>query len=374
MINRVFDFKLSQKCEISFLNYCKDIIKKGFLTDHHYCRLLENEISKFYSDKEVISFSSATSALTAVLSTLKKDTTALIQSNTFVATPQACIAAGLKPVCFDIQDNYKCASYSSFMDIFNKLKNQNIKPTAAIIVPINGYESEESFKISKFCNENEILLIYDNAQGFNSKYNNKLVGSNSHYSVLSLHLTKILTGGEGGLLIEENKPKFLPEINVKVHKYFGIESNLIAKKRGLNGKLSEFNAALAFSILKNDFEERFNKRVKIDDIYKDKIKNKRLKPVSIADNNVQSFYKSIWLLNDANETKVFESFCKDNKINLTGKVYPVPVSMHPYFQENNVDFSPFNAKEFGETHVCLPNFPELDEENLDKIIKIINKF
>ena len=370
MINRIFDYKLSQEAESEFFKSCNQIIKEGFLTDHTYCRKLEEKISELYHASSCMTVSSATNGLFTLLCNIPKDSSVLIQANTFAATGQAVLTAGLRPKFFDIQKDLSCACYDSFVSKYEALEKIGDAPKAAVIVSINGFESNDSYKIYEFCKNKKIALIYDSAQAFGARFRDAYVGCNSDALVLSLHLTKVLAGGEGGLVMHFNQSEE-SILAIKKSKYFGLsEGETIF--RGSNGKLSEFPAALAYVTYTHDYTQRYNRRKYIDSFYRENIDHDMLKPQKVDEENVQSYYKSVWLLEDVDSRKRFEDFCKNNKIQLTGKVYATPLSDHKLFQEYD-NFDASNSREFGNNHVCLPNFPEVTDDALEKIVEIINK-
>ena len=371
MLNRIFDYQLSMDAEKEFYQSCKQIVSEGFLTDHTYCRRLEDEISSLYKSSSCLTVSSATNGLFNLFCTLPRDSSIMIQANTFAATGQAALSAGLRPKFFDIQNKLSCASYDSFVAQFRQLEKKGDSPLAAVIVSINGFESDESSQITEFCKKNKITLIYDSAQAFGAKFKNKFVGSDANAAVLSFHLTKVLAGGEGGVIINFQNEDYL-SLESKKSKYFGL-SNGETVFRGSNGKLSEFPAALACATLKHDYQKRYARRKEIDDYYRKNITNSNLKPQTIHEDNVQSYYKSVWLLDNEDIRKDFEQYCKNNSIQLTGKVYPTPLSDHELFKLHD-DFNAVNSRNFGTNHVCPPNFPELKNDALEKIVEIFNQY
>ena len=348
MLNRMFDFKISEDATKEFYENIKVILREGFLADHTYCRILEDKLKRFTRALNAESFSSGTSALYSAFSLLPHGKNVLMQTNTFAATAQAVNANNLDITFFDIQDTLATASISSLKETFEHFTKKGIEFSAVVVVPINGFESSESYEIRTFCNENNLKLIYDNSQGFGSTFNSEPVGSLGDRSVLSFHLTKVLTGGEGGMLFNYNssdKENFIKEIRGK---YFGLIDG-VARQRGLNGKMSEFNAALALSIFNNDFGYRSNRRKEIHNYYVDEIKSKIIFKQAIDPNNLPSFYKSVWRDCD-NETRIkFEKYCLENKIKLTGKVYQIPLHKHPSFSSNYVDCK-------NSSHLVKPTF------------------
>ena len=367
----MFDFKISEQATKEFYDYTKVILREGFLADHTYCRILEDKLKIYTHAVNSATFSSATSALFSAFSLLPEGKNVLMQSNTFVATAQAVHANQLDITFFDIQDTFATASISSLKETYEYYTKKGTEFSAVVVVPINGFESSESKEIRGFCDEKNLKLIYDNSQGFGSTFDGEFVGALGDRSVVSFHLTKVLTGGEGGMLFNYNpydNKNFSDEIKGK---YFGL-SDGIATQKGLNGKMSEFNAALALSILNNDFDYRRSRRKNIHDYFVNEIKSEIVFKQAIDLKNQPSFYKSVWRAFDTEARIRFENYCLENKIKLTGKVYEIPLHKHTFFSSNYIDCK--NSELFGETHVCLPNFPELDDDQLYKIVQVINKF
>jgi len=367
----MFDFKISEEATKEFYDYTKVILREGFLADHTYCRILEDKLKIYIHAVNSASFSSATSALFSAFSLLPEGKNVLMQTNTFAATAQAVHANKLNITFFDIQDTLATASITSLKETYEYYIKKGVEFSAVVVVPINGFESSESQEIRSFCDEKNLKLIYDNSQGFGSTFDGQFVGALSDRSVVSFHLTKVLTGGEGGMLFNYNssdKENFDNEIKGK---YFGL-SDGIAKQKGLNGKMSEFNAALALSILNNDFDYRSSRRENIHNYFDNEIKSETVCKQAIDPKNRPSFYKSVWRTFDTETRMRFENYCLESKIKLTGKVYEIPLHKHTLFSSDYIDCK--NSELFGETHFCLPNFPELEDDQLYKIVQIINKF
>ena len=160
-------------------------MKEGFLSDHTYCRELENELNLYSCAFNAATFSNATSALFAAFSLLPEGTNVLMQSNTFAATAQAVHANRLNITFFDIQEQFATASISSLKETYEHFSKKGVNFSSVVIVPINGFESSESKQIRSFCDEKNLSLIYDNSQGFGSTFEQIPVGSLSDRAIIS---------------------------------------------------------------------------------------------------------------------------------------------------------------------------------------------
>ena len=110
----------------------------------------------------------------------------------------------------------------------------------------------EIIKNKKFCKSKNIILIEDAAESFGSKYQKKLCGSIGDIGTFSLHATKNITTGEGGLILTNSK-----KIASKIKLY---RSHGVTKKKyyhivpGHNFRLTNFQAAMGMCNLEIEIE------------------------------------------------------------------------------------------------------------------------
>jgi len=162
----------------------------------------EKLVSKFVKSKFTIAVNSGTSALQASLYALdvKSGDEVLVPSFTFVATANSVKAVGAKPVFVDIlKENYT-------MDP-DDLRKKVTKRTKAII-PVHLYGHiayiEEIIEVAK---KNNLKIIEDSSQSLGSKFKQKHSGTFSNLGCFSFYGTKVMTSGEGGAIVtDEKKP------------------------------------------------------------------------------------------------------------------------------------------------------------------------
>jgi len=187
-------------------------------------------------------FCSGTMALVAALEGLQylygdKDRPyCLLPSWTFVATAQAVIAAGLTPIFIDVELD----SMQLTAQMIEKVSPDILAKTSVVLIvspfgaplDLNGFES--------LCQRYGFAVLCDCAAGFES------VKTNDFHTVISLHATKTFGIGEGGLLMSRNEE--LLEY-AKAYSNFGFLGSRQSKTMGVNGKLSEFQAAIGLAAL-----------------------------------------------------------------------------------------------------------------------------
>ena len=174
---------------------------------------------------------------------LKKNDEVILPNYTMVATANAVILAGAKPILCDISDENLCLDP-------NKLTNKINKNTKAVIyVTLNG-RSGFIRQIQKICKKKKLHLIEDSAHSIGSYLNKKHHGTFGIASSFSLSMPKLITTGQGGFVVTNNK-----SLANKVNeiKNFGRRSdgNDIYFSIGYNFKFTDLQSSLGISQLQN---------------------------------------------------------------------------------------------------------------------------
>ena len=197
----------------------------------------EKLLSKFVKSKFAIAVNSGTAALQASLYALdiKPGDEILIPSFTFVATANSVKSVGAKPVFVDIlKDNFT-------MDP-NSLRKKITRQTKAII-PVHLYGHMAYMKeILEIARKYNLKIIEDASQSLGSKLKGKHSGTFSHLGCFSLYAAKVITSGEGGAIVTDNKKLFEKLKQIRNH---GLSKSRVTTTFGLNLRLPEINAALA---------------------------------------------------------------------------------------------------------------------------------
>ena len=181
------------------------ILKDGALTSAaneggKNVREFEKLASSFVKSKYAVAGNSGTAALQAARDAwkCKKGDEVLIPSFTFVATTNAVVSTGAKPVFVDIlEENYT-------MDL-KDMENKISKKTKAII-PVHLYGNVAFIdRILEISKKHNIRVIEDSAQSLGSTLKGKHPGTFSDLGCFSMYPDKVMTAGEGGFIVTNNK-------------------------------------------------------------------------------------------------------------------------------------------------------------------------
>jgi dTDP-4-amino-4,6-dideoxygalactose transaminase len=214
--------------------------RRSYSNSGPLCQKLESELSRqLHCQQEmVITAASATAGITAALLALDlpPDSICLMPSWTFVATPHAALAAGMKPFFMDV-DRHSWALDPS--EVRRALADGLCAPQAIMVVSPFGAPLDVT-AWQKLQQETGIPIIVDAAAGFDT------VRFSSLISVVSLHATKILAAGEGGFVVT---PTSELRDRLKSCSNFGFLGSRVAQCRAVNSKMSEYHAAVALASL-----------------------------------------------------------------------------------------------------------------------------
>lgn len=146
--------------------------------------------------KKALLTHSCTGALemAAMLANVGPGDEVIMPSYTFVSTANAFVLRGAKPVFVDIR--------SDTLNLDETKIEAAITSKTRVIVPVHyaGVACEMD-TIMEIANRHKLIVIEDAAQGIESSYKGRALGSIGHMATLSFHETKNIISGEGGALL-----------------------------------------------------------------------------------------------------------------------------------------------------------------------------
>src|ERR687884_1701701 len=158
-------------------------------------RDFESQMRNYLKAKHVLAVNSGTAALHAALlaAGIQQGDEVLIPSFTFVATANAVVAAGGKPVFVDVKkDDYT-------IDV-SDLKTK-ITKKSRIVIPVHLYGHPSDIdEIRELAGKHSLDVIEDACQSLGSSYKKKQTGTFGILGCFSMYASKVLTAGEGGAI------------------------------------------------------------------------------------------------------------------------------------------------------------------------------
>jgi perosamine synthetase len=184
----------------SELKQLERVVKSTFVVEHDLTKEFEASIKKLTGSKYAISITNGTAALYCCLKALNigPGDEVIVPDLTFIATANAVIMAGAKPILCDVTNDTFCLDSDKIEELINK----NTKA----IMPVHLYgQSCDMYKINNVAKKHNLFVIEDAAQGVGVKFDNQHVGTFGDLGVLSFYGNKTITCGEGGVILTENE-------------------------------------------------------------------------------------------------------------------------------------------------------------------------
>jgi len=224
------------------LEYINDCIKSNWISSKgKYIEQFENKFANYCGCKYGISTTNGTTALHLALVSLDigPDDEVIIPTFTMVATAFAVAYTRAKPVLVDAE----CDTWN--IDV-NKIEEKITKKTKAILpVHIYGHpcDMDEILKIAKKYN---LYVIEDAAEAHGAEYKGKKAGNISDIGCFSFYANKIITTGEGGMVVTNN-----PEIADKARRLKDLahskEKRFLHTDIGYNYRMTNIQAAIGLA-------------------------------------------------------------------------------------------------------------------------------
>ena len=327
---------------------------------------LEAELCEYLGVNHISLFSNGTIALIVALQALGISGEVITSPYSFVATTNSLIWNGISPVFSDIDPQS--------MNLDPSLIENSITENTKAILPVHCYGAPCDVEaIQKIADKHKLSVIYDAAHAFGVRYKGQSVLNFGDLSILSFHATKIFNTFEGGAIISHT-----PEMKRRIDqlKNFGFVDEVTVVESGINGKMSEINAAFGLLQLKHMPEVTIQRKA-VADFYNQNLANIPgiiISPDNYSPNSNHSYYPILVGPEFAlSRDKLYEKL-KEHGIFSRRYFYPL-ISDFPMYK-NLTSSNPENlpvANMIAKGILCLPIYPALSFDDLNRIIELIRE-
>jgi dTDP-4-amino-4,6-dideoxygalactose transaminase len=349
-----------------FYEYLKDIWDSKWLTNNgKYHQALEKALCKYLGVKYISLFSNGTLALITALQALRISGEVITTPYSFVASTHALWWNNIKPIFVDI-DPMSCN-----LDP-NKIEAKITQHTTAIL-PVHVYGNPcDVYRIKEIANTYGLKVIYDACHTFGVTIKDIPVLNFGDLSVMSFHATKVYNTFEGGAIVCHDEATKKRIDNLKNFGFIG-ETTVITP--GINAKMNEVQAAMGLLQLKY-IDQAIAKRKKIAEQYREGLDG--IEGLTYLEDfpGVKHCYPYFPILIDKDKfgktrDVVYEELKKHN---IYGRRYFYPlISQFPTYKglESAKPGKLPIAEKMAEKVLCLPIYPDLEDDTIDYIIKLI---
>lgn len=339
--------------------YLKKIWQNNQLTNQGpLLKKFEDRVKKYLGVKYFHFVTNGTLALQIALKALDIEEGEIITTPfSYVATTSAILWERCKPVYVDIDPKTLC------IDAEKIEKAITSKTKAILAVHVFGIPCDVN-KIERIAKKHKVKVIYDAAHAFGCEYKGSSLFNYGDISIGSFHATKVFHTIEGGCLVTKNK-----EISKKIDliKRFGHHGD-DHYMLGINAKASEFQAAMGLANLRY-VKKLIEARKIIYNLYNKGIDDRVQKPNVPSNIKYNYSYYPILFRSEKNLENVVFAL---NEQNIFPRRYFYPsLNNLPYLHNSNK--CPISV-DISNRILCLPLYPGLKKNPLNKIIKIVNKY
>lgn len=319
---------------------------------------LEVKIAEFLSlrDSRLILMNNGTIPLQIALKILGKGGEIITTPFSYVATTAAIVWQGCKPVFVDIHPKYLTIDEGKIESAITE-NTTCILATHVFGVPCN------IDVIDKIANKYNLKVIYDAAHCFGVKYKGKSIFEFGDISTCSFHATKIFHTGEGGALFTKDEELF----NKCFYSHnFGHNGPLDFHGIGINGKISELQAAMGLSVLPY-MESIIKSRQKVVKFYLENLNFNFIQRPLLRE-NMDWNYCYFPILFDTEEM-LEKAQTKLNQSDIFPRRYFYP-SLNTINYVDNIKLE--ISENVSKRVLCLPLYSNLSEVYLRQIVGLLN--
>lgn len=344
------------------------VLKRRWLTMGERVEEFENKFARFVKAKYAVALSSGTAALHLALKSLdvKAGDEVLVPSITFVATVNAILYCGAKPI---FVDSTSLEDFNiSVKDIEKKVTS---KSRGIVVVHYGGFLADMD-RISKPARKFGLFMIEDSAHSIGTKSGSKMAGTLGEIGCFSFFSNKNLATGEGGMAVTDNE-KLAKRIRLlRSHgmtsptweRFKAVAFDYDIIDLGYNYRMTEIGAALGLEQLKKLIANNQKRRI-LSQIYNENLCG--IEEISIPFQNYprdSSHHLFPILLNKKIDRKSFMQKLKQKGIQTS--IHYLPVHKFSYYQKNHPQKTgslPV-SEEIGKREVSLPLHPRMSKKDL----------
>lgn len=341
-------------------NAIKETIDLEYFIGGKKLKEFEENFAKYCGSKYCVGVGNGLDGLTLSLRALgvQEGDEVIVPSHTYIATALAITQIGAIPVFVEPSEYYLIEPNKIEQKITNKTK-------AIIVVHLYG-QCVDMDPIIEIAKKHNIKILEDAAQAHGATYKGKKAGNLGDIASFSFYPGKNLGAmGDGGCITTNSK-----ELAEKVRELgnYGSIIKYTHNEKGVNSRLDTLQAAILDVKLK--YLDKWNKeRNNIAKKYLEGIKNNKIILPRIQGENYHIWHQFVIRVQDREK---FRNNLEGHGIS-TLIHYPIAIHKQKAYSEYNQLDLPI-AEEYANKVVSLPIYNGLENEEIEYIIDIINKY
>ena len=332
----------------------------------------EQELSEYIGPEYCLTFNSGTSALHAALLAhgIGNGDEVIVPSFTFIATANAPLFIGARPVFADIEEQTLGLEPE---DVLEK-----ITPNTKAIIPVHyGGCPCMIRELREIADDHNLILIEDAAEAFGASVNGEKVGTFGDSAMLSFCQNKIITTGEGGAMVTDSRDLYEKMKLIRSHgrletsDYFTSYKSMDYVSLGYNFRLSNILAVLGSAQIKK-VDTIIAMRKRIADTYVNSLRGKTPEIATLKCPNNYNHVYQLLSVRVQERDHLLEYLASKG---IMSKVYFDPVHRsHYYRNELRYNVSLPVTERVAEEIISLPIYPGMPDTDVETVVQGINDY
>lgn len=364
-----------------------EVLKSDFLTQGKTVPAFEKKICEYTGAQHALAVNSATSGLHLSCLALGVGPNDIVWTSpvTFVASSNCALYCGAKIDFVDIDPSTFNICTNNLRYKLDHAKKNNTLPKVVIPVHLTG-QSCDMKEIHRLSKEYGFRIIEDASHAIGGDYRGEKVGScrYSDICIFSFHPVKIITTGEGGIVLTNDYDLSSKIDRLRSHGITRDEKFMSSPSHGpwyyeqidlgLNYRMTDIQAALGISQM-NRIDQYVKKRNELADRYDELLINIPVSTPKQPDYVYSSRHLYVIRLNlteiNMSHREVFEAL-RQNDIGV--QIHYIPVPMQPYYKSKGFIMDEYpNSLSYYQEAISIPMFPIMTEVQQDIVVSAIKK-
>jgi dTDP-4-amino-4,6-dideoxygalactose transaminase len=341
-------------------------LESGRLTLGEYGAELEEAFSNLCGTRHGVAVSSGTSALEIILRVLDvKGREVVVPTNTFFATPAAVIHAGGRVRFAECDPATFALSAAALPELIGP------QTAAVIVVHIGGVITPAINEIVSTCEAAGVPLIEDAAHAHGSRLLGRSAGSFGRAAAFSFYPTKVITSGEGGIIVTNDAALYKESLIYRDQGKEGFATNFHVRL-GANWRMSEPHAVIGLAQLRRlgDFIDR---RQEIAASYTEGLRSiAGVRRLCVPDELHCNYYKYIVMLDGVDRASLKKIMRERFSVGLSGEVYETPCHLQPIFAGSRQGPLP-QSEHLCANHICLPVSAKMTRDEAEYVLESLER-
>ncbi len=349
-----------------------EILKSEFLTTGPKVHEFEEAVANYCGAKHAVAVANGTAALHSAMyaAGISPGDEVIVPPMTFVATANAVVFQGAKPVFADVNPD------TLLIDPVKVEEKITDKTRAIVAVDYAGHPCDYD-SLRKIAEKYDLVLIADACHSIGAGYKGRLVGTLADMSIFSFHPVKHITTGEGGMVVTDDD---CFAVSLKKFRNHGISSDPQRRKEnltwfyemtdlGFNYRISDLQCGLGLSQLRK-LPFFLQKRREIANYYKELLcQIDGIRSLKVEDYVEHAYHLFVILVDEEKISRkhLFHSLLSRG---IGVNVHYIPVHLHPYYRNRFGTYKGLCpvAEEAYEKILSLPIFPAMGKKEVEEVV------